>query len=334
VAPGPVSAALASLPKAHLHLHLEAAMRPATLHELAAEHGIDVPQLDGFATFTEFLGVYEAATESLRRPEDVHRLLRETAEDAVADGVVWLELHVYPPLWLGRFGSDEDTLDLIIEGAAAATAATGVGIGLVVAADRMLDPALAVDAARLAASRAGRGVTTFGLANDEAGHPPEPFAPAFRIARDAGLLSAPHAGELAGPESVRAALDLLGARRLGHGIRAVEDDELVRRLADEDVTCDVCPTSIVVLGLYPSIAEHGVGRLLAAGVPVTLNTDDPLLFGAGLLDEYEAVRDAFGLDDAAVAAVARTSIRASGAPATTKRDAEVGIDAWLQGTEP
>lgn len=321
---------LASLPKAHLHLHLEAAMRPSTLHELAAEHGIAVPELTAFSTFTEFLGVYEAATEALRRPDDVHRLLHEAAEDAVADGVVWLELHVYPPLWLGRFGSDEETLDLTIEAARAATEATGVGIGLVVAADRMLDPALAVDAARLAVSRAGRGVTTFGLANDEHGHPPEPFAEAFRIARDGGLLSAPHAGELAGPESVRAAVDLLGADRLGHGIRVIEDAQLTKRLADEGIVCDVCPTSNVVLGLFPSVAEHGVGRLIEAGVPFTLNTDDPLLFGAGLLDEYVGVRDAFGLDDAAVAAIARTSIDASGAPDATKAAARAGIDAWLE----
>jgi adenosine deaminase len=322
---------LAALPKAQLHLHLEAAMRPSTLRDLAAEHGIELPPLSGFTSFAEFLRVYEAATECLRTPGDVHRLLRETAEDAAADGTVWLELHVYPPLWFGRFGSDEETLDLTLEAARAATEATGVGIGLVVAADRTDGPDAAERTARLAAARAGQGVTTFGLANDEAGRPPELFVEAFRIARDAGLLSAPHAGELAGPDSVRGALDLLGADRLGHGVRAVEDPELVRRLADEGVTCDVCPTSNVILGLYPSIPEHGVGRLLAAGVPVSLNTDDPLLFGAGLLDEYDAVRRAFDLDDAAVAAIARTSIRASGAPDATKRRAESGIDAWLAG---
>lgn len=322
---------LAALPKAHLHLHLEAAMRRSTLDELAAEHGIPLPQLDDFSTFAEFLGLYVAATDALRRPEDVQRLLREAAEDAAADGVVWLELHVYPPLWFGRFGSDEDTLDLTIEAAVAATDATGVGIGLVVAADRTLDPTIATPLAELAVSRAGRGVTTFGLANDETGHPPEPFADAFRIARDGGLIAAPHAGELAGPESVRAAVDVLGADRLGHGIRAIEDPELLKRLAAEGIVCDVCPTSNVVLGLFPSIAEHGVGTLFDAGVPLTLNTDDPLLFGAGLVEEYESVRDAFALDDGAVAAIARTSIDASGAPEATKRAARAGIAAWLAG---
>lgn len=320
---------LRGLPKAHLHLHLEAAMRPGTLAELAAEHGIDVPPFGIRPTFPEFIAVYEAATACLRREEDLRRLLREVAEDAAADGAVWVELHVYPPLWLGRFGADEEALDLTLDAAADATAATGVGIGIVLAADRTLDPAEAVRLARLGASRRDHGVTTFGLANDEAQFPPTPFADAFRIARDAGLLSAPHAGELAGPASVRAALDELGADRLGHGVRAVEDPDLVRRLADEGVVCDVCPTSNLVLGLYPSLSGHPLGALLAAGVPCTINADDPLLFGAGLLEEYEAVRGAFALDQAAMAAIARTSITASGAPDERKRTALAGVDGWL-----
>jgi adenosine deaminase len=321
---------LAALPKAHLHLHLEAAMRPSTLHDLAAEHGITVPELTGFSSFADFIALYQAATESLRRPEDLRRLLREVAEDGAADGAVWIEVHAYPPLWFGRFGSDEDALDLALEAARDATASTGVGVGVVLAADRTHDPAEAVRMAMLGVTRREAGVTTFGLANDETGNPPEPFAKAFAIARDGGLLAAPHAGELGGPESVRAAIDVLGADRLGHGVRAVEDPELVARLADEGIVCDVCPTSNVVLGLYPSIEEHAVGRLLEAGVPVTLNTDDPLLFGAGLLDEYDAVRRAFALDDEAVAAIARTSIEASGAPDGTKRGALAAIDTWLE----
>lgn len=325
--------ALATLPKAHLHLHLEAAMRPATLHELASEHGVPVPQLDAFSDFSEFLAVYQAATESLRRPDDLRRLFRELAEDAGADGAVWVEVHVYPPLWSGRYGANEAALDLAVQCAQEATAATGVGVGVVVAADRTSAPEDAERTARLAASRAGDVVVAFGLANDESGHPPDPFEGAFRIARDAGLRSVPHAGEFAGPESVRAALDLLGADRLGHGVRAIEDPDLVRRLAAEGVVCDVCPTSNVALGLFPSIAEHGVGALLDAGVRVTLNTDDPLLFGASLLHEYRAVQTAFGLDDVAMAAIARTSIEASGAGADRKRAALAAVDDW-SGTEP
>jgi len=302
---------LRALPKAHLHLHLEAAMRPSTLVELADEHGVTVPPMSAASDFTAFIALYQAATDVLRRPDDLRRLLRELAEDAADDGAVWVEYFVYPPLWLGRFGSEVDALDLCLEAARDATAATGVGLGAIVTADRTLDPRLAEDAARLAATRAGDGVVGFGLANDERSFPPEPFAAAFAIAVDAGLLSVPHAGELDGPASVRGALDALRADRLGHGVRAVEDPHLVRRLADEGVPCDVCPTSNLTLALYPSMAEHPVAALVDAGVPVTLNADDPLMFGAGLLDEYVAVQRAFGWSLEEMKAIADTSLRVS-----------------------
>ena len=127
---------------------------------------------------------------------------------------------------------------------------------------------------------------------------------------------------------MRAAVDLLHADRLGHGVRAIEDPDLVRRLADEGVVCDVCPTSNVILGLFPSVEEHGIRTLVEAGVPVTINTDDPLLFGPGLLEEYEHVRRAFGWDDATMAGIARTSIEASGAPIDVKESALAAVAAW------
>ena len=313
-----MTSSLRGLPKAHLHLHLEAAMRPSTLAELAAEHGIPAPSMS-LRTFTDFIAVYQAATDVLRRPDDLRRLLVELAEDARDDGAVWVEHFVYPPLWLGRFGSDEDALDLVLELQADASAATGIGLGAIVTADRTLDPSIAEDWARLAVTRRDAGVVGFGLANDETHFPPEPFEKAFAIAREGGLLSVPHAGELAGPESVRGALDVLHADRIGHGVRAVEDPDLVRRLADEQVTCDVSVASNLALGLYPSIREHAIGTLVDAGVPVTINTDDPLMFGPGLLEEYTAIRDAFQWHDDVMARIAATSIAASGAPDDLKR---------------
>lgn len=320
---------LATLPKAHLHLHLEGAMRPDTLRELAGAAGLPVPPVTTARGFAAFIDLYVAACEVLRTPDEMYRLFREVAEDARAAGAVWVEPHVDTTLHDRRLGSHAEQLELMLDAARAAEAATGVGVGLVMAADRTLDPAIAVAQARLAASAAGRGVVTFGLANDETGRPPEPFREAFAIARAAGLVSAPHAGELEGPASIRGALDALGADRLGHGVRAVEDHELVKRLVDDGVVCDVCPTSNLVLGLYRSIDEHPVGALLEAGVRVTLNGDDPLMFGASLVDEYVLVRDAFALDDAAMAGIARTSIVASGMPEERRRAALAGVDAWL-----
>ena len=318
-----------ALPKAHLHLHLEAAMRPSTLRDLASLHGVEIPPLE-FKTFSDFIVLYEIATDVLRTPDDLRRLFVELAEDARDDGAVWVEYFVYPPLWLGRFGSDVDALDVCLDAARLATAATGVGLGAVVTADRTLDPALGEEIARVAASRAGDGVVGFGLANDETHFPPEPFEAAFRIARDAGLLSVPHAGELAGPASVRGAIDVLHADRIGHGARSVEDPDLVRRLAAEGITCDVCPTSNIRLEIYPSHAEHPIGALVDAGVPVTINTDDPLMFGTTLAEEWTLARDAFAWPDETMAAIARTSIESSAAPPETKAGALETIKIWLQ----
>jgi len=320
---------LSSLPKAHLHLHLEGAMRPATLVELAAAAGVSAPDVNSARDFSDFIDLYFAACRVLVSADEMFRLFREVAEDAAASGARWVETHVDTGLHVGRLGTDDDVFDLFLAAAAAAKDATGVGVGLVVSADRTLDPAIGVEQAHRAAKHAGEGVVAFGLANDES-FPPEPFAEAFAIARAAGLISAPHAGELAGPASVLGALDALHAERLGHGVRAVEDPDLVRRLADEGVCCDVCPSSNLALHLFESIETHPVGELLAAGVPVTLNGDDPLMFGSTLLHEYELVRDGLHLDDEQMAAIARTSIEHSGMPESAKRTAVRDIDEWLQ----
>jgi adenosine deaminase len=319
---------LVALPKAHLHLHLEGAMRPSTLVELAAQAGIAAPDVEVASTFADFMDLYRAACEVLVGPDELRRLFREVAEDAAASGAIWVELHVDSGLHAGRLGTDDEVFDLLLEAAAAVESATGVGVGLVVSADRTLDPAIGVEQARRAARAAGQGVVAFGLANDEA-FPPEPFAPAFAVAREAGLLSVPHAGELLGPASIRGALDALHPDRLGHGVRATDDPALLERLVADDVCCDVCPTSNLRLGLYPSVEEHPLATLLAAGVPVTLNGDDPLMFGASLVDEYELARVGLGLDDAALARIASTSIERSGMPEGSKRTGLAAVAAWL-----
>jgi adenosine deaminase len=333
---------LAALPKGHLHVHLEGAMRPETLAELAAGYGIDVPPIRGYGSFPAFAGMYLAACEVLRTPEDLARVVTEVVEDSAADGAVWVEPSFYAPHHRGKFspltgsgsGSAEDdiaAIEIVLAAGHSAAARLGVGFGLMIATDRTADPAMAVDIARMASKFAGLGAVSFGLANDEGPFPPEPFAQAFAIAKDAGFLSTPHAGELAGPASVRGALEALGADRLQHGVRAMEDPELVRRLADSDICLDVCPTSNLMLSVVPSLAEHPLKALIEAGVNCSLNGDDPLLFGPGLLAEYELSRDELGLSDEQLAFVARCSLQASGAPQPVK-DAGVGaIDTWLAG---
>jgi adenosine deaminase len=323
---------LVRLPKAHLHLHLEGAMRPSTLAELAGERGLRPPAVGaGFTSFEDFGPLYSAAAQLVREGprENLLRLVREVVEDAAADGAVWIEPHVNPLTYEADPGAALDVLDAVIDEGCRTADRLGIGFGVMVFARRNADPSEGVAAARLAARRADKGVVAFGLAGDEARYPPEPFAEAFAIARDAGLISAPHAGEFAGPAGVSAALDALGAQRIAHGVRAVEDPSLLARLAAEGVVLDVCPTSNVALGVVESLSAHPLPKLLHAGVRCTLNADDPLLFGSGLLDEYTAARTTLALGDDRLAAIARTSIESSGAPRTLKDKAIALVADWL-----
>jgi adenosine deaminase len=320
---------LRSLPKAHLHLHTEGAMRPATLSDLAVGYGMPLPEIRGFGSFAAFAGMYLAACAVLQTEDDLRRIVDEVVEDNARAGAVWVEPAFYLPRYRDIFGGDEKLLELLIDALQQSADRHGVAAGWIVAADRTIDPGEAVQQAQVAAAFAGAGVVGFGLANDEALFPPEPFAEAYAIAKSAGLLAVPHAGELAGPSSIIGALDVLGADRIQHGVRAVEDPRLVERLAVTGVCLDVCPTSNLMLSVCASIDEHPLPALLEAGVRCSINGDDPLLFGPNLLEEYELLRTGFGFDDAQVAGIARSSVEASGAPETVKRQALAGIEAWL-----
>ena len=219
----------------------------------------------------------------------------------------------------------------MLDAAAKAARAADIGIGIIIAANRTRHPMDARTLARLAAQYAGQGVIGFGLSNDERRGPAADFEPAFRIAERAGLLLVPHAGELVGPASVWAALDLLHASRLGHGVRSVEDPRLLERLAAGQVTCEVCPSSNVSLGVAPDEASVPIRRLVEAGVPVALGADDPLLFGRRLVKQYEIARDVHGFTPGELAELARMSVRGSAAPPDTRARLLTGIDDWLAG---
>ena len=336
---------LATLPKAHLHLHFTGSMRHPTLVDLARRRGVHLPgALSGAwpprlsATdergWFRFQRLYDIARSVLCTPPDVHRLLRETAEDEVADGSGWLEIQVDPSGYAGRLGGLTPTVELILDAARVASRATGVGIGLVIAANRTRHPLEARTLARLAGQYAGAGVVGFGLSNDERRGAAADFAPAFRIAARAGLLLTPHGGELLGPESVRSCLDDLHADRIGHGVAAAADKSLTKRLAASSITCEVCPASNVALGVYPRPADVPLRRLLDDGVRVALGADDPLLFGSRLTAQYEIARHAHGLTDGEIAELARMSVRASTAPPATAASLLAGIDRWLAAAPP
>ncbi|HLN17666.1 MAG TPA: adenosine deaminase [Acidimicrobiales bacterium] len=320
---------LYELPKAHLHLHLVGAMRPATLAELADRYGETVPPIGGrFGSFADFADLYMAASGLLRALEDLARLVDEIVADAVADGVVWVEVAAHPPDH-ADLGPPEAVLEALLDAGAAASNAHGVGVGWLLTADRTREPSLAMAMAELGARYAERGVVSFGLANDEVAGPAAPFAPAFALARSSGLLSAPHAGEHGGPSSVVAALDALGADRIQHGVQAVDAPAVVERLVEGQTCLDVCPTSNVLLSVVPDLAHHPLPDLLAAGVPCSINADDPLLFDIGVLDEYVICHEELGLGADELAACARASVGHSGAPGELKARATARVDDWL-----
>ena len=330
---------LHALPKAHLHLHFTGSMRHTTLLELAERDGHVLPdalvedwppQLSAADEkgWFRFQRLYDVARACLRTEDDVRRLVHEAAADDASEGSRWLELQVDPSGYAAGFGGITAFTELVLDAARTAERETGVGIGIVIASNRTRHPLDARALARLAGQFAGRGVIGFGLSNDERRGHTEEFARAFDIARRAGLASLPHGGELLGPPSVRAAVDLLHADRLGHGVRTVEDPALLERVVEREVAFEVCPTSNVSLGVYSDLTSVPLPTLLEVGATVALGADDPLLFGSRLAGQYAAMRAAHELSDTRLAELARMSLRASYAPDDLKASVLREIDAW------
>ena len=321
----PVTRDLKALPKANLHLHLTGAMRPATLAELAARGGLPLPPPLAAGTvhgWSAFQQRYDLARAAIRSRDDIVRVVVEAAQDDAAAGGGWLEIQVDPTSYAAAAGSVEGAVDAVLEGAARAP----VPVGVVVAASWAAPPDHAVRLARVAASRVGAGVVGFGLSNDERLGRVADMVPACRVAADAGLLVVPHAGFYEPASHVADCVRLLGADRIGHGLTAAGDPATVELLAARGVALEICPTSYPPLGVA-TITSLPVRALRAAGVPVVLGTDDPLLFGGDLAAQYALV----GATDTELADLARCSIHASAAPAPSKTALSAGVTRWLSG---
>ncbi|MGN6162813.1 MAG: adenosine deaminase, partial [Marmoricola sp.] len=239
------------------------------------------------------------------------------------------EIQVDHSGYSARFGGISAFTELVLDAAREAERSAGIGVGVIIAANRTRHPLDARTLARLAAHYAGQGVVGFGLSNDERRGRTSDFAPAFAIAERAGLLLAPHGGELLGADSARQCIDHLHATRLGHGVRAAEDPELLDLIARAEITLEVCPSSNVSLGVYRDQAAVPLRTLKRAGARIALGADDPLLFGSRLVAQYEAARSVHGFDEASLADLARDSIRGSRAPEELKAETLRDIDAWL-----
>jgi adenosine deaminase len=335
---------LTLLPKAHLHLHFTGSMRVATLADLAQRHGIRLPHvlLDadplrvpaGERGWFRFQRLYDAARACVRSEADMRRIVAEAAADDAAEGSGRLEIQVDPTSYAPFVGGITPALEIVLDEARAAQEATGVEVGVVVAASRMRHPLEARTLARLAARYAGDGpgeVVGFGLSNDERRGSTAEFGRAFAIARRAGLRAVPHGGELLGPAHVDEVLDHLHPDRLGHGVRSAEDPRVLERVVAHDVALEVCPASNVSLGVYASAGDVPLRTLVAAGARVALGADDPLLFGSRLAAQYEIARRYHGFTDEELAELARQSIRGSAAPEGVRGKLLSGVDDWLAG---
>lgn len=330
------------LPKAHLHLHFTGSMSVPTLRRLADARDVTLPEqlVDAIALdvpadkrgWSRFQRLYDIARNVVKGEDALRAVVQAAAADDAAEGSRRLELQVDPTSYASSVGGLQPALEIILDEATRASAASGVQVGVIVAASRLRHPLDARTLARLAARYAGQGagqVCGFGLNNDERFGVTEDFAGAFRIARKAGLPGVPHGGELRGPEHVATVVETLGPTRLGHGVRAVGDPDLLARVVDAGIALEVCPASNVHLGVYPTLSAVPLDRLVAAGATVALGADDPLLFLSRLTDQYRTAREQFGFDDAAIAALARSSITASLASEADKARWLAEVDAWL-----
>jgi aminodeoxyfutalosine deaminase len=285
-----------SYPKIELHVHLEATVQPATLLEIARRNDYALPvttveELAGlyrYRDFDHFIAVWVLTTNALRRYDDFRQVVVDYAREARRHGAVYIE-GIFSPIervWRG-VGWDEIFAGYC-DGAQEARERHGVEVRLTPDITRGAPLDDAFEAVRYAIKYRSRGIVGVGLGGEESLYPPEPFGPAFRVAKDGGLASVPHAGEVVGASSVRGALEQLSADRIRHGIRALEDPGLVREIAGRRVVLDVCPISNLRTGAVRSLAEHPLPRLVAAGVACSISTDDPEMFDTDLTREYAA----------------------------------------------
>lgn len=333
---------LATLPKAHLHLHFTGSMSVPTLESLAAARGVHLPEtlVDDIALdvpydkrgWYRFQRFYDIARAVVKGEDALRTVVRAAAADDAVEGSRRLELQVDPTSYASSVGGLQPALEIILDEARAASAATGVQVGVVVAASRIRHPFDARTLARLGARYAGQGpgeVCGFGLNNDERNGDTSEWEGAFRIARRAGLPGVPHAGELRGPEHVAEVLEWLRPTRLGHGVRSVENPRVLDAVVAAGVALEVCPASNLRLGVYRTLADLPLEVLVAAGATVALGADDPLLFLSRLVDQYATARDVHGFGDHALAELARGSIRASFAPDADKVRWLAEVDTWI-----
>ena len=312
------------IPKAELHVHLEGTAPPDLIRRLAERNGMpvpegvfDTPERFAYTDFLDFLRTYDLAASVIRTGDDYRDVTYEYLAACARDGALYVELTASPDHAALVGLSDEEHLDGIARGIDDARAEFGIEGRILISCVRNFGVDQALRVARYAAERPHPYVVGFSMAGYEENFPAGDYGEAFEIAAAAGLGCTVHAGEWAGAESVRAAL-ALPVTRIGHGVRAIEDAALVEQLAEREIVLECCPTSNVVLGAFPTYEVHPLPRLRAAGVKVTLGSDDPPYFGASIGGEYAVCSERFGYDDEQLRDITRTALEAAFCDETLK----------------
>ncbi|GAB3657732.1 adenosine deaminase [Actinocorallia lasiicapitis] len=330
---------IAGLPKAELHVHHVGSASPRVVAELAARHEgttrvpADPARLAEYFTFRDFahfIEVYLSVVDLIRDPADVHALTYGVAEDMARQNIRYAELTVTPYTSLKTGMPAEAFLEAIEDARVAAR--RDLGVTLRWCFDIPGEEGLpgAEETARVAVDLAPEGLVSFGLGGPEVGVPRPQFKPYFDRARAAGLRSVPHAGETTGPQTIWDALTDLGAERIGHGTQAVHDERLLAHLGEHRIPLEVCPTSNIATRAVERIEEHPIKRMVEAGLLVTVNSDDPPMFGTDLNTEYGVAATLLGLDERGVAALAKNAVEASFLDEHGKRALAAEIDAYTE----
>jgi len=333
---------LKALPKVDLHRHLEGSLRLATVTELAAKFGLGADASGGSLracvqivggdprSWDAFLSKFEMLRLLYRTPEIIQRIVEEAIQDAAADRVQYLELHFTPAALAQQGGfAAAEIFDWVIEAANRATTRTGVQVGLIPSINRHESVGLAEEVAALAADHMPEGVVGLDLAGNEVEFPAEPFAGIFTSARSAGLGITLHAGEWTGPDSVRKAIEIMGASRVAHGGRVIEDPEAVALARERRTVFEICLTSNLHSGVAPDIDHHPLPRMIEAGLQVTLNTDDPGISGICLSDEYALAIDRLGLSFESMKGLILVASQASFLPERARHALESRLQSQL-----
>ncbi|HYU33831.1 MAG TPA: adenosine deaminase [Thermoanaerobaculia bacterium] len=310
------------MPKVELHVHLEGAMRPAVLLELARRNGVELPADDEaglarwfrFRDFEQFVQVYLTCSRALQKPEDFQLLVADFLAEQARQNIVYTEAHFTIGTHLTNGANGGEVLAALEEAIREGEKQLGVRLRLIPDIVRNVGPALADRTLEWALAGRGRGVVALGLSGSEARFANEPFREHFATATREGLHCVAHAGEHAGPESIRSVLEVCRAERIGHGVRAVEDPALMAELRERGIPLEICPSSNVCLGVVPDLERHPFDRLARAGCRVTVNSDDPAFFDTTLTGEYLRLSRTFGYGLRELTGLALSGLRAAFLP--------------------